>query len=406
MDQPCPICYGNDSEAIVHLNCGNFDGSKLYPKVIISWCRFCGHVFNQITNVEYENIAKYYNEEYSLVNLQSKDSQGDRPGSCNYHSLERFKHLYSLSSSVMTKNFRILDIGCAAGGFLNFLFNKGFSSLSGIDVAPNFIDEAKKHSRHIFKVSSAENIPFENSAFDIVYADQVLEHLHMPALAFKEAYRVLNSGGYFCVGVPDAMRYRQNNIFDYYWFIMREHVQHFDLHHLQLLAAREGFELVEHSTSSTPMMSEAMLLPNLNILFRKVEKNKCSHVTISGAGTMHLIDEMRSYISSQQERLKDKIYLLNNLIGRGQIYFWGIGREFLFLYENSNLKKYKGVNLVDINEYKREHQKVDGIAIVSPERLEGAVEEDVLVITAVAHSDKVALAARGLGFNGKLIKFN
>ena len=47
-----------------------------------------------------------------------------------------------------------------------------------------------------------EPLPFSEATFDAAYCSHVLEHLHVPALAVSEAYRVLKPGGFFYVEVP------------------------------------------------------------------------------------------------------------------------------------------------------------------------------------------------------------
>ena len=53
---------------------------------------------------------------------------------------------------------------------------------------------------------------------------------------FREAKRVLADDGYLCIGIPDASRYDKMYFFDFFWFLIREHIQHFDIEHLKLLA--------------------------------------------------------------------------------------------------------------------------------------------------------------------------
>lgn len=55
-----------------------------------------------------------------------------------------------------------------------------------------------------FRPCSAENLPFEDACFDMVFSSHVLEHIPDQGKALKEIYRVLKPGGYhFCV-VPTS----------------------------------------------------------------------------------------------------------------------------------------------------------------------------------------------------------
>ena len=98
---------------------------------------------------------------------------------------------------------------------------------------------------------------------------------------------------------------------------MREHIQHFDVEHLKLLAEMEGFELVSFSKSETPMMSEKMILPNLKVLFRLTDKMKRLNIT---ENSFTLKEEIEQYIANDFKKLnhyllKDKTSVLVLLEG-------------------------------------------------------------------------------------------
>jgi SAM-dependent methyltransferase len=57
------------------------------------------------------------------------------------------------------------------------------------------------------KVARAEWIPFEDRVFDVVFADNVLEHLESPEVVFREVCRVLRPGGLFLFKTPNRWHY-------------------------------------------------------------------------------------------------------------------------------------------------------------------------------------------------------
>lgn len=59
-----------------------------------------------------------------------------------------------------------------------------------------FLDEA-----HV--VTIATPLPFEDNAFDLIYADWVLEHVEIPEFFSSEVLRVLKPGGWFCARTPN-----------------------------------------------------------------------------------------------------------------------------------------------------------------------------------------------------------
>jgi len=389
----CPICSFNKAIEILNHDCGNLDNSSLYQNIRINVCKNCGHVYNKLSFDEMNGLTKYYNEEYAPLNLSIIDRIGDRPGSNNSFTTQRFKNLFNFISQHIKHDSKILDVGCATGGFLNFLGKKGFKNLYGIDLIKDYVDYAQKYSYNI-KVGNVYSIPFNDNSFDIVILDQVIEHLVDLKRAIIEIKRVLVNGGIVCVGVPDASRYEEIYFFEFYWFLMREHIQHFDLEHLKLLFGMEGFELIRFNKCETPIMSERMLLPNLNVLFY-LNNNK-KYFTLK--------KEIIQYKYSQYKKLHKKQQIIDDLIrSEKPVYIWGIGREFLFLYEALGLRYCNIISLIDDTPLKQEKFTVDGQKILNGSILKDASSDSVLIITATAHVDLIKEKILKIGYKGEII---
>src|SRR5262245_50890775 len=85
-------------------------------------------------------------------------------------------------------NSRLLDIGAGAGILTQTNFRGLGAEAVGIDLDPRVLNNP-----HLDKavIANCEAIPFEDASFDIVIADNVLEHLTEPAVVFNEVRRVL-----------------------------------------------------------------------------------------------------------------------------------------------------------------------------------------------------------------------
>jgi SAM-dependent methyltransferase len=344
---------------------------------------------------------KYYNEEYAPTNMGALDNSGDRPGSKNYFTIKRYLQLYDFVKPVLTKNSFILDVGCAMGGFLDYLNQQGLNNLFGIDLTQKYVDYANDIGKYTIKLGNAESIPFDRNTFDLIVIDQVMEHLVEPTNAFKEAKRVLKDGGFLCIGVPDATRYDEMYFFDFYWFIMREHIQHFDIEHLRIMAEDTGFELVSLSKSEAPMMSDSMILPNLNAIFRLT--NSVVKKTVEKNMYFKLQDTIKKYIANDTERLSKKKETIEQLKrSQKQMYVWGIGREFLYLYEQAGLKYCDITALIDANPYKQANVTLEKKRIADPSILKNATRNSVVLITAIAHKDAIKKSLGNLGYNGEI----
>ncbi len=402
----CPVCQSLESETIHNLACGNLDNSKLYPVVRLKICIHCGHAFNELSQNELDGLNHYYNVEYAPANLNAKDIKGDRPGSASSLTSDRYDQLYSVLAPHINAQQEILDVGCAMGGFLDYLRQKGFDRLSGVDMTKTYVEQARINNHYKIELGNAESLPFSDHMFDVIVMEQVLEHLVNPARAFQEARRVLKKDGVFCIGVPDASRYADFYFFDYYWLLLREHIQHFDVEHLDLIAMQEGFTMLERRQTAHAVMSERMIMPNLYAIFR-VSDSVDDMKTIKPGGRK-LRQHMTDYINNEKSRQSMKSRRIAELSkSRKPVYVWGIGREFLYLYESTGLKNCNIVGLIDANQFKQKSCSVNGMKIVdSGDLLRKASVDSVLVITAIAHTDSIRNAAKTLGVKGDILDLN
>ncbi len=396
----CPICKFSKALILLNLNCGNFDNSALYKLVKIIACEKCGHVYNKLSSREITGLAKYYNEEYAPANVSSTDKVGDRPGSKNTFTLRRHARLYRLFAPFIKNDFRVLDVGCATGGFLDFLSARRLKKLYGIDISLEYVKKARENGVYDIRTGDAELIPFADASMDLVVLDQVLEHLGEPQKAIKEARRVLSDGGLLCISVPDAARYEKEYFFDFYWFLIKEHIQHFDIEHLRLLAAREGFELVAESESTIPMTSKKMVLPVLSAVFRLVGGKGMNTIK-----TDKLEKQIKRYITNDFKKLGKKRKMIESLsISRKPIYAWGTGREFLYLYESCGLNKCNLAGLIDTNSYKQKTNSIGGTRIQDKSILTKATPDSALIISAPAHAGAIKAELAKIGYHGRIIE--
>lgn len=97
-----------------------------------------------------------------------------------------------------------LDLGAGAGIVEHMDFRGSFRRVCGVDLDPRvisnpFLDEGR--------VADAGRIPYEDATFDVVYSDNVLEHLPEPLVVFAEVARVLRPGGSFVFKTPNKWHY-------------------------------------------------------------------------------------------------------------------------------------------------------------------------------------------------------
>lgn len=405
-ESACPVCQSTNQETFFQMDCGNLDGSALYPTINLGYCRHCGHIFNQLTAEELTGLARYYNDEYAPANLEIADKTADRPGSAGLLTTRRYEQLYQSLLPHVSDGCSVLDVGCALGGFLDFLQGKGFSKLTGVDSTKTYVDQGRRGKNYTIEIGSAESLPFTSATFDVVVIEQVLEHLSNPLQAFLEAGRVLKNGGILCIGVPDAARYADYYFFDFYWLLLREHIQHFDISHLALLGRQAGFELCKHHETVHAIMTEQMLMPNLYAVFQRTDRAVCGDQPARNDFTLK--KKIDAYLVREQERQSRKRREMETLIrSKCPVYAWGIGREFLYLYESASMKHCNIAGLIDANAFKEQSCTVSGMKINKGENLlPDAPSDTVLLITACAHTAAIRKAACAMGYQGRFFDLN
>jgi ubiquinone/menaquinone biosynthesis C-methylase UbiE len=99
---------------------------------------------------------------------------------------------------------RVLDLGAGAGLVRQMNFRGKCHSVCGLDPVQEVM---KNESLDVAKVGSAENIPWPDSTFDVVFCNNVFEHLPHPERVFSEVFRVLKEGGVFLVKTPNRFHY-------------------------------------------------------------------------------------------------------------------------------------------------------------------------------------------------------
>jgi SAM-dependent methyltransferase len=100
----------------------------------------------------------------------------------------------------LTGDTVVLDFGAGAGIVPQMNFRGHARRLCGIDPDPRVADNPYLDEG---QVGVGELIPYPDASFDVVFADNVLEHLPDPAAVFAEVARVLRPGGVFLGKTPN-----------------------------------------------------------------------------------------------------------------------------------------------------------------------------------------------------------
>ncbi len=115
------------------------------------------------------------------------------------------KRLNLVKKYVDLRGKNILDVGCGIGVYTQKFSLEG-NLVYGIDIDPENIKLAKKLTKKArFLVAKAENLPFKDNFFDIVFLHEILEHVEDDKKAVFEAFRVLKEKGKMIIFVPNRL---------------------------------------------------------------------------------------------------------------------------------------------------------------------------------------------------------
>lgn len=135
--------------------------------------------------------------------------------------LEKESIFIAIKESSKYVKGKLLDVGCGDKPYYSLLAPKVIEYV-GLDLEKGDI------------LGSATKIPFKKATFDTVLSTQVIEHVEIPGVMIKEAYRVLKKNGYFILTAP------------LFWCLHEEPNDYFRFtkYSLKKMLEQEGFTII------------------------------------------------------------------------------------------------------------------------------------------------------------------
>jgi len=121
----------------------------------------------------------------------------------DYLSIKQWKKLVKIFTDLLAikKDSEILDVGCGQGAFLEQI--KEYKSISGIDSSENAVINLKTKMKGDFRVSQANNLPFDDNSFDTVICFSIFhyfESINYSKQVINELIRVTKPLGQILIG--------------------------------------------------------------------------------------------------------------------------------------------------------------------------------------------------------------
>jgi SAM-dependent methyltransferase len=228
---PCPVCGGRQARYERHIR-----------GYALERCRGCGMVFVN-PQLPAPDLTQEYQERGDPEGLIAWYERVTTPA-----KLHEFDQILEGIEKVVPARGRLLDFGCGPAYFIEHAGGRGWEA-HGVELGAWAEEAARRRNVSHFHRGLLARQHFPDGWFDVVCAQQVLEHLPDPARDLAEIRRVLRPGGVFYVNVPN---YRCLSIllgrddFELNWPM--EHVNYFQPRTLRRLLERCGFEVCRIST--------------------------------------------------------------------------------------------------------------------------------------------------------------
>lgn len=102
-------------------------------------------------------------------------------------------------------NALLLDLGCDDGVITKEIGKKiKTKKLYGVEVVKERIIKAKKNGVKVKNFDLNKPFEYKNNQFDVIFSNQVIEHLYDTDNFLDEIYRILKPGGYAVISTENA----------------------------------------------------------------------------------------------------------------------------------------------------------------------------------------------------------
>jgi SAM-dependent methyltransferase len=381
----CPVCGGSPRKRLFRQSFAQLSGVALMDGYDVVVCQECGAGFAdgippQATfDTYYRELSKYEDREIAA---------GPPPVE------QRFRDIAGLIDSfIPSKEARVLEIGCASGGLLKALSDRGFTNLLGSDPSPGCVRAAREFYGIAGVAATVFTVPQPETPYDFLILTGVLEHVPDLENAIAQFRRLLRPEGRVYLEVPDASRYEPRIDAPFQEFSI-EHINFFSRTSLANLMQSRGFRTVATGLTVRPLHEVSC---------------PCTYGVFENAGQLAEIAYdadteagLRRYVAGcrdEDERIRSVI--ADALSPEEQMIVWGTGTHTLRLLATGGLLPERIAAFVDSNP-KYQNQRLRGVPVVSPQDVRTRTEP-ILISSRSAQGDIHRQIRDGLGLDNRVI---
>ena len=235
-DVPCCVCGGRNFEIV-----SEKDRYGLYAPVVI--CRDCGLIQTN-SRMTQEAYNQFYELEYRKLYM-GKEASADKDDFFKFE-YKRGGGIYQYISENMKReivNARIVEIGCGAGGILQYFKDKG-NDVYGVDLGSEYIEFGRDNYDLNIATGTIDNVIKKGISPDIVIYSHTLEHLLDPVEELIKLKSICGSNTYLYIELPGVKYLTHSYEMNFLKSLQNAHVYYFTLTTLKNVLRKAGWDFV------------------------------------------------------------------------------------------------------------------------------------------------------------------
>lgn len=208
LENKCKICGNQNDNKLFLIKERMLNKGESFHYLL---CAKCGTL--QL-NDKVESLTKYYLDNYGAYKKIS-DKQFQKFSLVDFikqkiiifggylfykeplFNMDRDSYLERLSGTKISRNAKIIDIGCGVGTWLQDLENRGFNNLTGVDLfCPRFYKDSK------CKFIEGDIFSVGKQKFDLISLHHSFEHMEEPLKVLEKIYSLLEDEGTCVIAIP------------------------------------------------------------------------------------------------------------------------------------------------------------------------------------------------------------
>jgi 2-polyprenyl-3-methyl-5-hydroxy-6-metoxy-1,4-benzoquinol methylase len=183
----CRVCTNQDIQVIDRIETPNCDAA-----VPVCHCRICGHFSLFPTQYQQQKSFEWDGVDYYLRDAKRREQAAS-------HVIDRLCSAYIKRNSKPPRTF--LDAGCAIGLSLSLAEAKGMQAL-GLEPEARLAEFGRAQYGVDIRQAKLNEAELESNSFDLIFCEQVLEHVNDPRQFLSSLKGLLAKGGQLYIGVP------------------------------------------------------------------------------------------------------------------------------------------------------------------------------------------------------------